>query len=70
MVKLKLIICLIAIGISVFGQDQLHHPKKTYLAPDGKFYIQKGLPVYLWMSTSPSDESVKYRLKSEETYRY
>jgi hypothetical protein len=53
-----------------FGQEQPNHPKKTYISPDGKLYIQKDLPVYIWMSTSPGEESEKYRLHSEETYKY
>ncbi len=70
MIKLKLIICLMGISVAILGQEPLNHPKKTYVAPDGKLYVQKELPVYIWMSTSPNDNSVKYRLHSEETYKY
>jgi hypothetical protein len=46
------------------------HKKKTYIAPDGKLYVQKDLPVYLWLSTSPADNSTKYKLKSEVTKEF
>ncbi|MGD2035049.1 MAG: hypothetical protein PVF73_08335, partial [Bacteroidales bacterium] len=62
-----ILFCMYSVG---FGQEQPNHPKKTYISPDGKLYIQKDLPVYIWMSTSPGEESEKYRLHSEETYKY
>ncbi len=70
MFKLKLIVGLMGIGVAMFAQEPLHHPKKTFLASDGKLYIQKELPVYIWMSTSTNGESEKYRLESEVTYKY
>ncbi len=70
MIKLKLSIVLLVISVTVFSQVQLNHPKKTYVAPDGKYYVQKELPVYIWMSTSPKGSSEKYRLHSEVTYKY
>jgi hypothetical protein len=57
-------------GISVFSQDILNHPKKMYVSPDGKLYIQKNLPIYLWLSTSPDKNSEKELLKSVMSAQY
>jgi hypothetical protein len=56
--------------ISAFSQEILNHPKKMYVSPDGKLYIQKGLPVFLWLSTSPDINSNKQRLKSVMSANY
>jgi hypothetical protein len=61
---------LLLIASHNYAQEILSHKKKTYTAPDGKLYIQKDLPVYLWISTDKSEQSEKYRLFSEETTRY
>jgi hypothetical protein len=50
------------------SQEQLQHKKKTFRDADGKLYINKDLPVYLWLSTDPKGE--KHQLKSEETPDY
>ncbi len=54
----------------IFSQEPLDHKKKTYTDPDGKLFIQKGLPIYVWMSTDKGEVSEKYKLWSEETPRY
>jgi hypothetical protein len=61
---------LAVIAISVSAQEPLSHTKKTYKSPDGKLYIQMDLPVYLWMSSSQVENSIKYQLKSEESAAY
>lgn len=58
------------ISCSIFSQEPLKHEKKMYTAPDGKLYIQKDLPLYLWMSTDEETDSGKYRLESEESAAY
>jgi len=54
----------------VFSQEQPTYQKKVYVSPDGKMFINKDLPVYLWLSTSPDNTSEKYRLWSEESAKY
>jgi hypothetical protein len=44
--------------------------KKTYIASDGKLYIQKTLPVYLSLSTKPDDKANSVLLKSESSSKY
>ncbi len=52
------------------GQEQLQHQKKFYHAPDGKLYVNKALPIYLWLSHSPDENSEKVRLLSEDSKAY
>lgn len=52
------------------SQEPLSHKKTTYTGPDGTLYVQKDLPVYIWLSSDPGKESKKYRLWSEVTTRY
>jgi len=69
----KIIFALLTLLISVltlFGQQQLNHEKRTYIGPDGKFYINRALPVYLWLSTSPTDKSNATQLKSSTEPNY
>lgn len=70
MSRLLLIFILLVYGWTSFAQEPLQHEKKTYTSPDGKLYIHKSLPVYLWISTSDAEGSEKYRLESEESKKY
>lgn len=54
----------------IYSQEPLVHKKKTYTDSEGKLYIQKGLPLYVWLSTDPGKDSKKYRLWSEVTTQY
>jgi len=53
--------------VVIFSQEPFKHEKKMYKAPDGKLYINKALPVYVWLSTSPDPNSSKERLMSEDS---
>lgn len=66
------VLMLLLAGSSLFtyAQEPLQHEKTTYVAPDGTFYINKDLPLYLWMSTSPDPGSEKQRLQSQSTPQY
>jgi hypothetical protein len=52
------------------GQDQPKHEKKIYVSPEGKMYVNKALPLYLRIATSPDDNAKTWLLRSEETARY
>ena len=52
------------------AQKQPVHKHKMFLSPDGKLYINKGLPLYLRISTSPAENAPSYLLKSEVTSKY
>jgi hypothetical protein len=70
MPRFLILLGLLPIGLSLIAQEPLPHQKKTYIAPDGKLYVQKDLPVYVWLSTSPAESATKYKLKSERTKEY
>ena len=55
---------------SLFAQEQPLHESRVYISPDGRMYIQKSLPVYLRMATSPDNEAKTYLLRSEVTTKY
>jgi hypothetical protein len=58
-----LLACIYTIQIS--SQKIPDCPKKIYVAPDGKMYVNKSLPIYLRLSNQPGDKSSSVLLKSE-----
>lgn len=64
-----LVFLLFLFGI-VEAQEPLRHEKRMYLSPEEKLYIQKEMPVYLRISTSPDEDAESYLLKSEESSEY
>jgi hypothetical protein len=58
------------IFITLFAQEQLKHAKKVFISPAGRIYIQKSMPVYLRIATSPDENAKSYLLKSEVTTKY
>ncbi len=58
------------INISLFAQQPLKHEKTVYVSPEGRIFIQKSLPIYLRLATSPDKNAKSYLLKSEVTKRY
>jgi hypothetical protein len=52
------------------AQHPLEHTKKVYHAEDGKIYVQKSLPVYLYFSTEPNKKGEMYQLPSDSTPRF
>jgi hypothetical protein len=66
----------LAIGIfsilvsGIYAQQKPDYEKKIFISPEGKLFVNKDLPLYLWLSTSPDEHAQKYRLKSEETTQY
>ncbi len=56
--------------ITLFAQEQIKHEKRIFISPEGRIYIQKSMPVYLRIATSPDEEASTYLLKSEETTKY
>lgn len=55
---------------TIAAQEPLKHEKKIYVSPEGKLFIQKYLPVYLRIATSPDDDAPSYLLRSEESSQY
>lgn len=57
-------------SFALYSQEQLQHEKKTYMSEDNKLFINKDLPIYLWLSTSKSENSQKHLLQSESCKDY
>ena len=58
------------IGLSLYAQTPLKHKAKVYVSPEGRFYIQRALPIYLRLATTPDEDAESFLLKSEETVKY
>lgn len=57
-------------GVQTFSQEVPVIEKKKYTAPDGKFYVQKSLPIYLFLGTNADDKNGTTILKSERHGAY
>lgn len=69
MKKTTLLLVLLSIAFILPAQQQLKHEKRRYTAPDGKLYVNKALPVYLFLSVTPNlNDGIK--LESESTKPY
>lgn len=68
--KYAMLALLWTIGPGIYAQNQPQHEKKIYKTPDGKLYIQKELPVYVRLATSPGDNAPSYLLQSEASGKY
>lgn len=68
--NLRLFIALLlAINFTVSAQVQPEHPKRYYVAEDGKLYWQAEKPVFLFVSENPDGSGGK-RLESQSTPEY
>ncbi len=68
--KTILLFAALFVCVFTFAQEPLKHEKKVYVSPEGKIYVNRELPVYLRLATSPDDNSKSYLLRSEETPKY
>jgi len=64
------LLTLLSTPLLLFSQKQLEHEKKIYKSPEGKLFINKDLPVYLDISTSPDNDAKDYKLTSEDSKEY
>ncbi len=65
-------ICSFFLFIQICGiaQQKPQHEKKVFVAPDGKMYWNKDLPMYIRVSTSKDEGAENFLLKSELTKKY
>ncbi len=68
--KAFFISCLLAGAHYTFGQQIPVIQKKMYQSDDGKLYINKALPVYLFIGTDPDNTQQSVRLQSQATKAY
>ena len=67
--KQSLLLLMLVLPLMLFAQTQLKHEKKSY-QKDGKLYMNKQLPVYLWIGNETGQEAKKIRLISESCSKY
>ncbi|MBN1415083.1 MAG: hypothetical protein JW973_08295 [Bacteroidales bacterium] len=53
-----------------YGQEPTRENPVVYVNDAGRIYINKQLPVYLWISTSPEENAPAYRLTSDSSKNY
>lgn len=58
------------VTLTLFAQQPLKHEPKVYRSPEGKLYVQKSLPLYVYISTSPDAQGEMHRLESDSTKRF
>ncbi|NJK86307.1 MAG: hypothetical protein HC906_10380 [Bacteroidales bacterium] len=69
--KINIITCLfVVLSLPILSQEVPSHEKKIYVSPEGKMYINKDLPVYLRIATSPDENAQSFLLKSEQSAKY
>jgi hypothetical protein len=68
--KLVLLVIFIVTNIGIQAQIRPKHENKVYRAPNGRLYVQKSMPVYVRLATSPADGAETYLLQSEATKKY
>jgi hypothetical protein len=61
---------IIAFVAMVKGQEPIRENPCVFVDDNGKIYVNKKLPVYLWISASPEDDAPVYRLTSDSSRRY
>lgn len=68
--KLVVLQILVCIAFNVSAQDKPESEAHTYISEEGKFYLQKNQPVYLYLSNSADSSAVKYRIRSKKTPQF
>ncbi len=69
----KIIYALVLLTLPVIqtkSQEQLRHTPKMYKSEDGKLYVNKNEPMYLFLGTDPSNTNTAKKLESEESKKY
>lgn len=54
----------------VKAQEPLNHPSKFYKSPDGKLFVNRNQPMYLFLGTSPEPGGQIQKLESTSTPKY
>ena len=56
--------------VASYGQEVIKEEAYTYESEDGKYFIQKHKPVYIYISNSPDSAAIKHRLRSKKSAQY
>lgn len=69
--RLLLVFLVFAVNsVVLMGQDRLDHPSKMYQAENGKLFVNKHQPMYLFIGNAPASTENMHRLESHETPQY
>lgn len=68
--NLLLTVTAVLIPAIAVAQEQPKHEKKVYVDPQNRVYVNKALPVYFHITTSPDANATSYQLPSEQTSAY
>ena len=66
----QLSVVLLFLPLKAMAQEPLKHEKKIYSTSDGKIFVNKTLPVYFRIATSPAENAPSFILPSVETAKY
>lgn len=67
MKKIYFLVSMVFMCIALQAQTPLKHASKIYRSPEGKLYVQKSLPLYLYVSTEPNQKGTMHQLHSDST---
>lgn len=62
--------CLSFCFLSLSAQEQILPEKSFYQSEDGKLYVNKDLPIFVWLSSSKDENAKKVRLFSQHSKQY
>ncbi len=65
--KKNILLILIVLPLLSLAQTQLEHEKKMFTDENGRIYINKALPIYLKVSSSPEQNSEKHLMRSKSS---
>jgi predicted small secreted protein len=68
--RIKFLFPLLMFGLVLFGQAKLEHEKKFYKDADGKLYVNKDIPLYLYLSDNKEGSGNHYLLESQSSPEY
>ncbi len=68
--KITIVTLVLLIAVSVYAQQPLQHKYKFYTDPNGRLFVNKNMPMYIRLSSSPDPKAESVLLKSETSPQY
>ncbi|MGM0375486.1 MAG: OmpL47-type beta-barrel domain-containing protein [Bacteroidota bacterium] len=69
-ISFGLIVLSLTSATTINAQQASEHEKRIFQAKDGKLYINKDLPIYVRIASSPDEDAESWLLESEKTGEY
>ena len=70
MMRILIFLCFLSFVNISFAQKKKEHKKRTFIDKRNRFYINKSLPIYLRIATSPEEGAPSHLLESEDSKDY